>query len=266
MSKGTRYLSALFIISLIVGANQPAKADAISRLDLTFQPNAANMNVMAANDFHLSTGANVLKKPASTGGFMNNWTVPTRKVEFTQGTVNKGAKLGVTITTKLPNPQACGVFTVDGNPVSNQICAEVLDVTNLAMTGTSSGTDVTFALTNNLGSPLTGSVFIYIHDDLVEDFNQESFDTLSDAQLVFSDSLLDLNIGESISPLFLTLNPDQYILIRGNIDIGNGQGSSSFAIGISAVPEPSSMWLLAGGLALLFGIHRSGSKGALREI
>jgi hypothetical protein len=266
MNAGARCLSVLFIMSLVVGANQAAKADAISRIGFTFQPNAANMNVNAADDFHLSTGSNVLKKPTSTGGFMNNWAAPTKNITFDQGRVNKGAELGITITTKFPNPQACGVFTVMMAPVSNQICGDVLDVTNLFIENTGSDTDVTFALTNNLGSALTGSVFVYIHDALIQDFNQESFDTLSNAQLVFSDSSLDLDIGESIPPLFLTLDPNQYVLIRGSLDIGDGSGSSSFAIGISAIPEASSLWLLAAGLALLFGTHRVDSKRAQRQI
>jgi hypothetical protein len=131
MNTGAHYLSILFIVALVVGAGQPARADAISSVDFTFQPNAQNMNVNAANDFHLSTGLNVVQKPGSTGCFMNDWVAPTKMIDFSQGMVNKGAKLSITITTKFPNPNACGFFTLNMNPVSNQLCGNVLDVTSI---------------------------------------------------------------------------------------------------------------------------------------
>jgi hypothetical protein len=267
MNTGAHYLSILFIVALVVGAGQPARADAISSVDFTFQPNAQNMNVNAANDFHLSTGLNVVQKPGSTGGFMNDWVAPTKMIDFSQGMVNKGAKLSITITTKFPNPNACGFFTLNMNPVSNQLCGNVLDVTNLAMQGNGSNTNVTFALTDDLGSTVTGSVNVYVDNGFAQDFNQASFDTLDNAQLVFSTTSLDLQSAGSTPLLSLMLGPDQYVLIEGNIDDGDGLGSSPLAIALSPVPEPASLWLLAGNVALLlFGIHRSVRKGGCAKL
>jgi hypothetical protein len=100
----------------------------------------------------------------------------------------------------------------------------------------SGGFNVNVSVSNDFGSALSGSVEIFVNAGFFEHFNLDAFDSLRNERLFFSSPDFFLQQGEGFSDIQTHLESlDEYVLIRGFVDSGDGFGDFPFAIGLSPV-------------------------------
>lgn len=157
-------------------------------------------------------------------------------------------------------PTPVGFFTSEGRNISGDVRS--LDLSNkpIAVAQAGIGFDITLDLVNEFGSPLTGSVTAYVNTGFSDHFTLEDFDTLRNARSVFSVSSFQVGVDQGFFNIPVHLNSsDEYLLITGTADAGNGLGSSPFSAAfspISEVPEPSTITMMIIG-TILFGLLRA---------
>jgi len=255
-------LARSFMLLVLVGVSFVAYATAntITSFTFKFQPNqfAMNNGVNTATDFTLSTGGTKILQPPNSVPFnMNDWVAPPRAqppVNFTMGVVPAGQTATFVITTKFPNPGACGYFTAKvmnvDQRVSNQVCGNAVKIAEAPNPPPPPMNDGPFVLENTTGGTLTGNLSVYVDNGESSDFNQTSFETLDSPNLIYSTSTLNLANGQEFYLPTFGLGPNQYLLIEGTL-AGNGLDPEPFAMAITPIPEPPMLPLLGAAMAWL---------------
>ncbi|QQO52100.1 MAG: PEP-CTERM sorting domain-containing protein [Thiohalocapsa sp. PB-PSB1] len=217
-------------------------------------------NNRAANDFTITIGGFFVGPPSSSVFPNNDFPYPggkpstrTNKVKFSGNDLASGSSHNVKFKSTGPNPNPRGQFTINNNPVGGIVKSKDLKGRPVAFIPSGSGFDVTFDLVNDFGAFLTGSVNVYVNTGLLDYFTLEDFDTLRNERLIFSEASYALNAGEGFFGLTTHLDSrDEYILVIGTANSGDGFGDFAFSNAFSDAPEPATINILLLGVAGLW--------------
>jgi hypothetical protein len=147
-----------------------------------------------------------------------------------------------------------GYFTPDGdtkNPIHSIDPNGVVVAINPQPNNSYDGV---LSITNGTGLTLTGSITVYINTGILSNLSITNFDVLNNATQIYSNPNFNLAPDQNLTTLTAHLADNQYFLMVGSANDGDGSGSHPYATGISssAIPEPSPLTLLIvmGGLLL----------------
>lgn len=210
----------------------------------------------AATDFHLQLSrGQFLDNPKAqlpngdllnqTGGGKN-----TNTADFGGGTLAAGQSLKVTFSSNQKNPSPQGFFT-NGNRRSLATPSLDLNGNPVRIVPSGTGFDIALDVFNDFGSPITGSANVYVNTGALGHLNLDEFDTLRNANLILSLQNFQLASDEGFFgiPVHLT-SPDDYVLITGFANSGDGLGELPFASAfLPEVSEPAT--ITTAGFAIL---------------
>jgi hypothetical protein len=206
-----------------------------------------------ANDFHLTITGQFVGDPSSDAmpnrTTTNDTVAGTGTSDFSGGTVLDGNKLCVKFKSAGGTaPSPTGYFTKDHKPVGDSsVQSKALDNSVVSYMPASDGFYANLTLRNGFGVPLWGSVQVVVNSGFHTNYNLEEYDMLRNPRVVLPPQNFALAPGEGFTNLnaFLT-SSDDYLLIQGMADAGDGAGPSPFAIAISPVDEAHLCTLPAG--------------------
>jgi len=191
-----------------------------------------------ANDFHIEISGTFKDAPESD--VFPNRTYSGGKADFSGSTVPPGGSHNVKFKSTGDKPAPKGQFTKDGKNVGGVVKSKALDGTTVAyVPNGTGGYAVTLTITNEFGSPLSGTCAVYICAGHDAHFDPEKFDNpMWIVGMVMPPTPYLFPNGMGFPPLMFPLaSDDQYILITGTADAGDGAGSFDFSIGLSPVEE-----------------------------
>jgi PEP-CTERM motif len=220
-----------------------------------------------ANNFELTIGGRFVGVPASNV-FPNRSITsndPRGMAMFSGNTIpnpmNMNGEVNISFQSNAVRNAPAGFFTFTNamgttNQVSGVAYSKALDGTRVVFSPMGPGFDALLTLANDTQYDLTGSFTAYVNNGFSEGlFNLNDFATLRDATPIETDSNFTLSPGQAVPDIIAQLQSiDQYILVVGEVDNGDGDGLSPFSLAFSPttaiVPEPSTTMLLA--TAVLF--------------
>jgi hypothetical protein len=262
-------VAAAFAVCLAWFASAPASAGpTVIEADKFKFVSTDTTKFPMANDFELTIGGKFVGVPKSDvfpnrsiiDGATNGMAI------FSGDNLNNNGETNITFTSNAVRNAPAGFFTfTDVNGKMTQISSvarsKALDGNTVVFNPTGGGYDSTLSLINDFGSTLTGSLTVYVNNGFSQGlFNLDDYATLRNATPVFTDSDFSLADGEVLSDIGAHLQSiDQYLLVLGDVDAGDGDGPSPFSLAITpaTVPEPSILVSLAvAGLFLLHYIWR----------
>ena len=230
----------------------------------TFDTNVPDID-SPANDFHLEIDGNFIGTPSSdsfpnrtvTNNQGDDGTPTTATADFSGGTVKDEMSHNVKFKATGAFPSPRGQFTKDRVIAGGVVKSKALDGTEVAFVPVNGGFDVSLNLLNDFGAPLTGSVEVFVNSGFPSHFTLDEFDVLRDERPVFAQVFEALEPGQGFTSIQTHLaSSDEYLLVRGSVDAGDGFGNFPFALAISPVPEPSGFVMLGIGIGTLFLARR----------
>lgn len=225
-------LATLALFVLVCGP--VSAASAIDSNSFTYD----SAQTQDADDFHLEIKGEFKDAPESDA--FPNRTYSNGKADFKNGTVSPGGSHNVKFESTQDAPAPTGYFTKDGKKVGGTVKSKALDGTTVAYVpdGTG-GYAVTLTITNAFGSPLTGTCAVYVNTGYGAHFDVDNFDTLWPGHWTVMPPTPYFRPPGAEVPLedFHLASDDQYILIMGTADAGDGAGPFPFAIGLSPVED-----------------------------
>jgi hypothetical protein len=217
-----------------------------------------------ADDFHLKLTHGQFVDDPKTDKFPNltNGGKGANTADFGGNALKNNSTLEVKLKSNQKFPRPVGYFTVGGVRKSADTRSLDLKGNPVAVVPSGSGFDVTLDLVNEFGENLTGSVSVYVNTGFATHFNLDDFDTLFGASLVLASSfVLPPDGGFFGIPVHLD-SLDQYVLVTGVANAGDGLGDFAFSNAFSPVevPEPHMLSLLVTGLGLAGSWRRTRSR------
>jgi hypothetical protein len=162
-----------------------------------------------------------------------------------------------TVTYKISAGTVAATFTIGGANAGDAVAGQKLSVVNDVITPNGTGYHIDLDLQNLSGSILGGSVQVYDNTGFFTHFNADQFDVLRNAVQLYSDSFTSLSNGATLTHISADIpSIDDYVVVTGMVDAGDGAGSLPFSIGVSSVPEPTGLVLLGSGLLGVLGYAR----------
>lgn len=138
-----------------------------------------------------------------------------------------------------------GQFSAGGRDASAVTLPKLMGMNGLEVVPLGGGFTYQFDLLNDHADTVTVDLEIYANSG-AGSLTLDTFDVLNGARLLH-ETTGSFAFGEGVTGLRFDLtNPDEYVLIRGTADFGDGLGAQVFSVGITA-PSPS---VLGGGGAL----------------
>jgi hypothetical protein len=231
----TTTIGLLATLALFVLACGPVSANsAIDSNSFTYD----SAQTQDANDFHLEIKGEFKDAPESDA--FPNRTYSTGKADFKNGTVSPGGSHNVKFESTQDAPAPSGYFTKDGKKVGGTVKSKALDGTTVAyIPDGSGGYTCTLDIRNAYGSQLDGDCAVHVNTGYGAHFDIDNFDTLwPGSYLVMLATAYSFLPGQGFTGILVHLDSDEeYILITGTADAGDGAGPLPFAIGLSPVED-----------------------------
>ena len=191
----------------------------------------------SANDFHLQVDG-AFKDPPPESDVFPNRSYTGGTADFKGNTIAPGSSTNITFSSSGSTPAPTGYFTLNGKQIGPVVKSKALDGTTVAYVPTGGGGYAcTLTVTNAFGSPLSGTCAVYVCFGHDAHFSQTQFNNPAWRMMaVMPPTPYVFPNGAGFMPLAFPLaSDDEYILIEGTADAGDGAGPKPFWIGLSPV-------------------------------
>jgi hypothetical protein len=209
------------------------------------QIDGGSINPTPAPDSSVYGTVDILKESSPPTALMYNGNVP--------GGGSHRVFISYTFNTKFAKGRLTTEFgTVDNNLKFKSLGEDSSE--RLALSGNLSndGNLASLTLVNDSGSPLVGTVGVFVETGLSDFANPDQFDQPHGETVLSASRPFSLSDGGVFNPSPITagLSADQYLLVRGTVDDSTGVYAFSEGFALAPVPEPSPLVLGAGATTL----------------
>jgi hypothetical protein len=206
-----------------------------------------------ATDFHFTVSGTFTEDPTlnMNQGNLSSGGKGQNVANFTGINVPDGGSVNLVYHSTGDNVNPRGFFTPNGS-LTNLIHSIDPNGNVLASVEPGGGVNVVLSLSNDVGATLSGQLTVVVNNGLGTYFDLPNFDSLDDPTTItaFSFAWPD---GFTAPPITAHLGSDQYLLVYGSADDGDGSGTHSFASAFSPdVPEPATIGYIGMGIGLIF--------------
>ena len=193
-----------------------------------------------ANDFHMDIASTSVFKGTPSSSEFPNRSSEGSHADFSGDFMAPGTSHNVKFECTGSSPSPVGYFTKDKVSISGEVHSKALDGTEVSYSPSPlGGTDVVLDIRNQYGSPLSGTCAVYVNTGYASHFNTDDFETLWPGfRIVMPVQPYLFSSGEGFIGIPAHLNSDdEFILIVGTADAGDGAGPLPFAIALSPVED-----------------------------